>query len=61
MNDLASVEDHAQINKYSNDTEIHHCDDDLQAVQSNLQSDINRIQLVAASQLTDYNLILQSL
>ena len=36
-------------------------DDDLQTVQSNLQSDVNRIQLVAASQLTDYNLILQSL
>ena len=44
VNDLPSVVDHAQINMYAHDTELHCCGEDLQSVQNDLQSDLYRIQ-----------------
>ena len=40
VNDLPSVVDHAQINMYADDTELHSCGEDLQSVQNDLQSDL---------------------
>ena len=44
FNDLPSVVHHARINMYADDTELHCCGDDLQTVQSNLQSDFYQVQ-----------------
>ena len=44
VNDLPSVVDHAQINMYADDTELHCCGEDLQCVQNDLQSDLYRVQ-----------------
>ena len=57
VNDLPSVVDHAQINMYADDTELHCCGKDLQRVQDDLQSDLYRVQdwLQAGCKLTDCN------
>jgi len=44
VNDLPAVVDHAQINMYADDTELHCCGEDLQHYQNDLQSDLNRVQ-----------------
>ena len=37
--------DHAEINMYADDAELHCCGVNLQDVQSNLQSDLNHIHI----------------
>ena len=43
MNELPVVVDHAQINMYANDIELHCCGVDLQNVQNDLQSDLCQV------------------
>ena len=44
VNDLPSVVDHAQINMYVDDTELHCYGEDLQSVQNDFQPDLHRVQ-----------------
>ena len=41
MNGLPPVVDHAQINMYADDIELHCCGEDLHSVQNDLQSDLH--------------------
>ena len=59
VNDLPSVVDHAQINMYADNTELHCCGEDLQSVQNDLQSDLHRVQ--DGYKLTNCNLMFLSL
>jgi len=44
VNDLLVIVEHANVNMYADDTKLHCCGEDIQQVESNLQSDFNRIQ-----------------
>jgi len=44
VNDLPAIVEHANVNMYADDTELYCCGEDLQRVENNLQSDLNRIQ-----------------
>jgi len=44
VNDLPAIVEHANVNMYADDTELFCCGEDLQWVEGNLQSDLNRIQ-----------------
>ena len=44
VNDLPSVVNHAQINMFADDTELHCSGEDLPSVQNDLQSDLHRVQ-----------------
>jgi len=43
VNDLPTVVEHAEVNMYADDTELHCCGNSLQTVESNRQSDLDRI------------------
>ena len=44
VNDLPVIVEHANVNMYTDDTELHCCGENLQHVLDNFQSDLNRIQ-----------------
>ena len=43
VNDLPTVVEHAEVNMYADDTELHCCGNNLQTVERDLQSDLDRI------------------
>ena len=43
VNDLPAIVEHADVNMYADDTELHCCGENLQHVQDNFQPDLNRI------------------
>ena len=44
VNDLPVIVEHANVNMYADNTDLYCCGEDLQRVENNLQSDLNRIQ-----------------